>query len=119
MKNKLGKQTFIFPSMPRITGAYSIVGEKEGKGPMAKWFDMILEEDTYGEKTWEKSETKMLKQAILQALQRSGRDKEEIDAVISGDLINQLMSSTFMARDLSIPFLGIYGACSTMTESMI
>ena len=119
MKNKLGKQTFIFPSTPRITGAYSIVGEKEGKGPMAKWFDMILEEDTYGEKTWEKAETKILKQAILQALQRSGRDKEDIDAVISGDLINQLMSSTFMARDLSIPFLGIYGACSTMTESMI
>lgn len=119
MKNKLGKQTFIFPSMPRIVGAYSIVGEKEGKGPMAKWFDMILEEDTYGEKTWEKSESKMLKQAILQALQRSGRDKEDVDALLSGDLINQIMSSSFMARDLAIPFLGLYGACSTMTESMI
>lgn len=119
MKNKLGKQTFKFPSMPRIAGAYSIVGEKEGKGPMAKWFDMILEEDTYGEKTWEKAESKMLKQAILQALQRSGREKQEVDAVLSGDLINQLMSSSFMARDLAIPFLGLYGACSTMTESMI
>ncbi len=119
MKNKLGKQTFVFPSMPRIAGAYSIVGEKEGKGPMAKWFDMILEEDTYGEKTWEKAESKMLKQAILQALQRSGREKEDVDAVLSGDLINQLMSSSFMARDLSIPFLGLYGACSTMTESMV
>jgi stage V sporulation protein AD len=119
MKNKIGKQSLIFPLMPRIVGTYSIVGEKEGKGPMAKWFDMILDEDTYGEKTWEKSESKMLKQAILQALQKSGRDKEDIDTVLSGDLINQIMSSSFMARDLSIPFLGLYGACSTMTESMI
>ncbi len=119
MKNKLGKQTFQFPQKPRIIGAYSIVGEKEGKGPMAKWFDLILEDDTYGEKTWEKSESKMLKQAILQALQKSGRDKEDVDTVLSGDLINQIMSSSFMARDLAIPFLGLYGACSTMTESMI
>jgi len=119
MKNKLGKQTFVFPMMPRVVGAYSIVGEKEGKGPMAKWFDMILDDDTFGEKTWEKSESKMLKQAMLQALQKSGRDKEDVDAALSGDLINQIMSSNFMARDLAIPFLGLYGACSTMTESMI
>ena len=119
MKNKLGKQTFQFPRMPRIIGSYSIVGEKEGKGPMSKWFDLILEDDTYGEKTWEKSESKMLKQVILQALQKSGRNKEDIDTVLSGDLINQIMSSSFMARDLAIPFLGLYGACSTMTESMV
>ena len=118
MKNKLGKQTLKFPSKPRIIGSYALVGEKEGKGPMAKWFDMILEEDTYGEKTWEKSESKMLKQALLLALQKSGIDQQQIDIILSGDLINQIMSSSFMARDLSIPFLGIYGACSTMTESM-
>jgi len=119
MKNKLGKQTLQFPLLPRIVGSYSIVGEKEGKGPMAQWFDTILDEDTYGEKTWEKAESKMLKQSMLQAIQKSGREKENIDAVLSGDLINQIMSSSFMARDLAIPFLGLYGACSTMTESMI
>lgn len=119
MKNKLGKQTLIYPSKPRIVGSYAIGGEKEGKGPMAKWFDLILDDDTYGEKTWEKSESKMLKQALLLALQKSGRDKENIDTILSGDLINQIMSSSFMARDLAIPFLGIYGACSTMTESMV
>ncbi|WP_027398146.1 stage V sporulation protein AD [Anaerovorax odorimutans] len=119
MNNKLGKQTLQFLNTPQIIGSFSIVGEKEGKGPMAKWFDMILEEDTFGEKTWEKSESKMLKQAILSALQKSGRDKEDIDTILSGDLINQIMSSSFMARDLSIPFLGLYGACSTMTESLI
>lgn len=119
MNNKLGKQTLQFKNMPQIIGACSIVGEKEGKGPMAKWFDMILEDDTYGEKTWEKSESKMLKQAILLALQKSGRSKNEIDTILSGDLLNQLMSSSFMARDLAIPFLGLYGACSTMTESLV
>jgi stage V sporulation protein AD len=119
MKNKLGKQTLVYPTKPRIVGSYSIVGEKEGKGPMAKWFDTILEDDTFGEKTWEKSESKMLKQALLLALQKSGRDKEDIDTILSGDLINQLMSSSYMARDLAIPFLGLYGACSTMTESMV
>lgn len=119
IKNKMGKQTLVFSQRPRITGACAVVGEMEGKGPMAQWFDQILEEDTYGEKTWEKSESKMLKQALLLALQRSGREKEDIDTVLSGDLLNQLMSSSFMARDLSLPFLGLYGACSTMTESLI
>ena len=119
MKNKMGKQTILFSNKPRIIGAYSVVGEKEGKGPMAKWFDMVLEEDSFGEKTWEKAESKMLKQSILMALQKSGREKKEVDTVLSGDLLNQLMSSSFMARDLSIPFLGLYGACSTMAESLI
>lgn len=119
MKNKLGKQSLIFNNRPRIVGSCAIVGEKEGKGPMAKWFDVILEDDTYGEKTWEKSESKMLKQAILLAIQKSGRKKDEIDTILSGDLLNQLMSSSFTVRDLSIPFLGLYGACSTMTESLI
>ncbi|MBR0599511.1 stage V sporulation protein AD [Sinanaerobacter chloroacetimidivorans] len=119
MKNKLGKQTLLFRQKPRIIGAYSIVGEKEGKGPMAQWFDTILDDDTYGEKTWEKSESKMLKQSLLIALQKSGKNKEDIDTVLSGDLINQLMSSSFMARDLALPFIGLYGACSTMAESLV
>lgn len=119
MKNKIGKQTLVFRKRPRIIGACSIVGEKEGQGPMAKWFDLILEEDSYGEKTWEKSESKMLKQSILLALQKSGKEKKDIEIILSGDLLNQLMSSSFMARDLSIPFLGLYGACSTMAESMV
>ncbi|WP_324823466.1 stage V sporulation protein AD [Sinanaerobacter sp. ZZT-01] len=118
-ENKIGKQTFVFHNEPNIIGAAAVVGKKEGQGPMSKWFDVILKEDTYGEKTWEKSESKILKKAILLALQNSGKTKEELDTILSGDLINQLMSSSFMARDLQIPFLGLYGACSTMTESLI
>ncbi len=115
----MGKQTLFFNQRPRIIGAATVVGEKEGKGPMSKWFDLILEEDTFGEKTWEKSESKMLKQAILISLLKSGKEKEDIDALLTGDLLNQLMSSSFMARDLGIPFLGLYGACSAMTEAML
>lgn len=109
----------MFSNEPVILSAASVVGKKEGQGPLSQWFDTILEEDTFGEKTWEKSESKMLKTAMMEALQKSGRSKDEIGAMLSGDLLNQLMSSSFMARDLHIPFLGMYGACSTMTESLM
>ena len=113
------KQTLIFGNKPFIISAYSIGGEKEGEGPMRKWFDDCLQEDTYGEKTWEKAESKMLKKAMTEVVRRAGKSHEEIGAMLSGDLLNQLMSSSFMARDMHIPFLGMYGACSTMTESLM
>lgn len=116
--NRIGEQTLVFHNRPNVVSAAAVAGEKEGKGPQGKWFDVILSEDTYGEKTWEKSESKMLKKAITLAIEKSGHTKEDIDAILSGDLINQLMSSSFMARDLAVPFLGLYGACSTMTESL-
>lgn len=119
IRNKKGNQTLLFPRKPVILSAASVVGKKEGEGPLSKWFDTVLEDDTFGEKTWEKSESKMLKTAMMEALRKSGRTKEEIGAMLSGDLLNQLMSSSFMARDMHIPFLGMYGACSTMTESLM
>lgn len=119
IKNKKGNQTILFSNKPVILSTASVVGKKEGQGPLSQWFDTKLEDDTFGEKTWEKSESKMLKTAMTQALQKSGKSKEDIGAMLSGDLLNQLMSSSFMARDLHIPFLGMYGACSTMTESLM
>jgi len=113
------RQTIFFENKPYISSAYSIGGKKEGDGPLKKWFDMCLDDDTFGEKTWEKAESKMLKTAMTEALRRGGRSVEEAGAMLSGDLLNQLMSSSFMARDMHIPFLGMYGACSTMTESLI
>lgn len=86
---------------------------------MSGWFDHSVEDDMYGEKTWEKAESKMLKEAMTRALAKSGKEKKDIDLVLSGDLLNQLMSSSFMARDLHLPFLGLYGACSTMAESLL
>ncbi|MCQ4637939.1 stage V sporulation protein AD [Anaerovorax odorimutans] len=119
IKNKMGNQTLTFSRKPVILSAASVVGKKEGEGPLSQWFDTTLEDDTFGEKTWEKSESKMLKTAMTEALRKSGRSKEDIGAMLSGDLLNQLMSSSFMARDMHIPFLGMYGACSTMTESLM
>ena len=98
-KNKLGKQTLRFSGKPVIAGTGSIVGKKEGEGPMAKWFDVTLEEDTYGEKTWEKAESRMLKEAMLLAMKKAGKNESQMDAMLSGDLLNQLMSSSFTARE--------------------
>ena len=119
IKKKIGRQSVLFPSGTWISGRGSVVGKKEGEGPLGSCFDLVLQEDMYGEKSWEKAESKMLKEAMLRAVQRAGLQKEEIDVMLSGDLLNQLMSSSFMARDLHLPFLGLYGACSTMTESLI
>ena len=112
-------QTLKFHNKPYIISAYAIGGKKEGEGPLRDWFDECLEDDTYGENTWEKSESKMLKTAMTESMRRAGKTTEDIGAMLSGDLLNQLMSSSFMARDLQIPFLGMYGACSTMTESLM
>lgn len=118
-EKKLGKQTVKFERCPYVISAAAVGGKKEGEGPLKTWFDRLLDDDMYGEKTWEKAESKMLKEAMLIALQKSGKEKKDIDLVLSGDLLNQLMSSSFMARDLHLPFLGLYGACSTMTESLL
>lgn len=115
----MARQTFEFVNEPVILSAASVVGTKEGAGPMGKWFDIVSDDDTFGESTWEKSESRMLKNAVKSAIDKAGKTESEIDVMLCGDLLNQLMSSSFMARDLGIPFLGLYGACSTMTESLL
>ncbi|GAB1476602.1 stage V sporulation protein AD [Bacillota bacterium] len=116
---KTGEQTLIFNSRPEIGAAGAVVGVKEGKGPLGPKFDIVSEDDMFGEKTWEKAESRMMSEAINIALKKAGKNKNQIDVMLSGDLLNQLMSSTFSAKDFSVPFLGIYGACSTMTEAMV
>lgn len=116
---KIGSQSMLFPSGAWIRGRGTVAGKKEGSGPLGDCFDIVLQDDMYGEKSWEKAESKMLKDAMMKAVQRAGLEKENIDVMLSGDLLNQLMSSSFMARDMHIPFLGLYGACSTMTESLV
>lgn len=111
--------TFIFRNRPEILSASSAVGTKEGQGPMKEWFDSISEDDTFGQKTWEKAESYMLKMAVEDAITKAGKTRDEVDVMLSGDLLNQIMSSSFMARDMQIPFIGLYGACSTMTESLM
>ena len=118
-EKKLGNQTVTFSYGPYIIGAAAVGGKKEGQGPLGDAFDVVLTDDMYEEKTWEKAESKMLKKAMTTAIEKSTRRKEDIDLILSGDLVNQTMSSSFMARDLQLPFLGLYGACSTMAESLL
>ncbi len=116
---RVGNRTFVFPTRPEIVGAAAVAGVKEGKGPQAEWFDLILQDDYYGEKTFEKAESKMLRSSFNMALENAGMQKQSLELMLSGDLLNQLMASSYMARDIGVPYLGMYGACSTMTQSML
>ena len=118
-EKKLGKQTVAFQNPPTITSAYSIVGPKEGEGPLAKYFDIILEDEFWGEKTWEKTEAKIVKECIAGCLGNEKVNNEDIDYLFSGDLLNQCISSSFGIRERAIPYFGLFGACSTFVEGMI
>ncbi|NFG39968.1 stage V sporulation protein AD [Clostridium botulinum] len=115
---KIGSQTVRLENPPKIISAYSIVGPKEGEGPLKEYFDQILNDDTCGKDSFEKAESEMMFTAITQALSRANLQESDIDYLFAGDLLNQIISSSFAAREFNIPFFGLYGACSTMTESL-
>ena len=116
---KIGKQTIQFINSPVILNTASIVGPKESQGPLAKYFDKCLEDEFWGETSWEKAESKMIKEAANQAVNKSNLSFSNIDYCFAGDLLNQCISSNFGLRDLNIPYLGIFGACSTFVEGLI
>lgn len=118
MGKRLGKQTISFSNPAKIIGNYSIVGEKEGNGPLGSFYDYVLKNDTFGEKTYEAAERKMIEFAISNALDKAGVKSRDLDLLICGDLLNQIISSSFAARDFDLTFLGLYGACSTMAEAL-
>lgn len=115
---KLGSQTIKFQNPPSIVATSSIVGPKEGQGPLKDYFDLILNDDLYMEKSWEKAERKMLKEAVEMAIKHSKLPYSDIEYLIAGDLLNQLISASYSARELDIPFYGIYSACSTFSEGL-
>ena len=117
--NKLGKQTIKFDSPPTITEVASIVGPKESQGPLAKYFDKCLDDEFWGEKSWEKAESKIIKETVNMAIAKSGIASNDIDFCFAGDLLNQCISSSFGLRETNIPFFGVFGACSTFVESSI
>ena len=118
MINRVGESTIKFINSPKIIGGYAIVGPKEGAGPISKYFDYILKNDTFNEKTYELAERKMLEQAICGATDKANLISTDIDILLSGDLLNQIISASFSARQLQTSFIGLFGACSTMTESL-
>lgn len=118
MNQRLGKQTVRFGEPPVILETAAIVGKKEGEGPLAQSFDNILDDDQWGEKSWEKAESKLQRETALLAIEKANLSTGDINYIFAGDLLNQCASAHYGLRDLKIPFLGIYGACSTMTEGL-
>ena len=116
---KQGKQTYILANPVNILETASIVGPKEKDGPLHSYFDKCLENEFWDENTWEKAETKILKETINTCVSKSKISSSAIDFCFSGDLLNQCISSSFGVRDSNIPFFGVFGACSTFVESLI
>ncbi|MCX8129266.1 MAG: stage V sporulation protein AD [Clostridia bacterium] len=119
MSNKRnGKQTVKLQNPPSIAAAASIVGPKEGQGPLRKFFDNIIDDEMWGEKSWEKAESKLMRETFSKLVTKSGKLMNDIDYIIAGDLLNQCIAANYGLRESNIPFFGIYGACSTMAESI-
>lgn len=117
--SRAGMQTFVYDNPPSIASHISIVGPKEGQGPLADWFDTILEDDLLGQKSWELAESEMVRRAAEQAIAQARLNADVVQAFLGGDLNNQIIASSFAARTLGIPFLGLYGACSTFIQSLL
>ncbi len=111
-------QTITFENKPKIIATGTIAGPKESAGVVGKYVDKTLTDDMFGENTYEKAECKMLSYAISRTIENAGAKETDVDLLISGDLLNQIISASFAARDFETPFLGVYSACSTMTESL-
>ena len=118
MSKRLGKQTVRMQNGVGIAGYASVAGKKEGEGPLRRYFDILMEDAEWGEKTWEKTESKMQKSAVAHAVEKAGINLSDINYIFAGDLLNQCIGSSFGLRELEIPFLGVYGACSTMAETL-
>lgn len=110
-------QTIFFKNKPKIVATGTIAGPKECAGVVGAHVDKTLKDDMFGESTYEKAECKMLSYAISKAIENAGFTDKEVDLLVSGDLLNQIISASFAARDFDFPFLGVYGACSTLAES--
>ncbi len=115
---KNSKQTVFYDIPPVIIGNMACGGEKENNGPMGKYLQKTFSDNKLGEKCFEKAEIDMCFCAIEGALKSSNLTTKDINAFVSGDLVNQITSSNYVARELSLPYLGVYSACSTMTEAL-
>lgn len=111
-------QTIKMKNNVYVLAGYSIVGPLEGKGPLKDYFDYVLQDDTLKEKTFEKSERKLLQNIVTGAIDKAGLKTTDIDFFLGGDLLNQIVSSSYTARELEIPFIGLYSACATMAEAL-
>ena len=118
MAQRVGLYTVALQNPVGIDGFAAIVGPKEGEGPLATAFDQVLQDDLWGENSWELAESRMFGEAARLAASKTHTTIDDVQVLLGGDLLDQLFSASFAARGLAIPFLGLYGACSTMAESI-
>lgn len=118
MPNRVGQRTLQLSNRPSINGYAAVVGQKEGEGPLADQFDKICEDSLLGEASFEKAESALQKTAVGFALEKAGVTAGDVEYIFAGDLLNQCIGSSFGLRDYNIPFIGLYGACSTMALSL-
>ena len=118
MRMKIGNASIKFQNPPHILGASSVVGAKEGEGPLGKGFDVVSQDPMFGQQTWEAAESHMQSQAVKLAVEKAGLALSDIRYLFVGDLLGQLIATSFGLLELEIPLFGLYGACSTMGESL-
>ncbi|MDO4568063.1 MAG: stage V sporulation protein AD [Clostridia bacterium] len=119
MRRKIGKQSIQLKHAPRITAAGTVVGHMENEGALTGHFDTVIPDDMWGQKTFEQCERLMFEQSVKLAMHKCGKRDGGVDVLLGGDLLNQIISAGFAARTLQLPFLGLYGACSTIVESLL
>ncbi len=117
--NKRGRQSFLLPQAPVITAWASVAGKKESEGPLGHTFDVTSQDTLFGQRTWEQAEKRMQQMALETLANKAQMSMSSFDLVFSGDLLNQCIGSSFTLRNKNIPHLGLYGACSTMAESLL
>jgi stage V sporulation protein AD len=113
-----GHQSWEFQNKPVLLATATVVGPMEGQGPLGDDFDIVHEDLMLGQKSWEQAERTLLEEAVKLAVENAGLTKEQVQFFVGGDLTNQLISNSFAARSLTIPFIGVFGACSTSMESL-
>ncbi len=118
-QRRIGKQTVQYANPPRIIASACVVGPKEGQGPLKDQFDIVLDDPLYGLDSYEQAECAVYQEACKRCMEKGHITSEGVQALLGGDLLNQIMAASLAARELSIPFLGLYGACSTMSESLL
>ena len=113
-----GKSSIQFEHPPIITSAASIVGQTEGEGPLASFFDRVEPDPTFGKKSWEEAESELQRQTVQKCLDKAGRQAADVNCLFAGDLLGQIVATSFGVESFDIPFFGLYGACSTMGEAL-
>ena len=118
MPERKGQFTVTLSRRPTILGYAAVAGKKEGEGPLGRYFDYIFEDTTLGEKTWEKAESALQREAFTRALDKAGMSPSQVNYLFAGDLLNQSIASTFGLREYNVPLFGQFGACSTMAQTL-